>query len=71
MLDKNAFKSVLAGHGDSQEDLALELGMSPSTLSAKINGKQDFKRHEIESIAKRYKLSIQDAGRIFFTDIVA
>ena len=71
MLDKNAFKAAIVGHGDRQEDLAQALGMSPATLSAKINGTQDFRRHEIERIATRYNLTIQEAGRIFFTDIVA
>lgn len=65
-MNKNELKSVMAKYGDRQEDLASALGMSPSALSARINGNTPFTQPEIEAIAIRYKLSAEDIQRIFF-----
>ena len=68
---KQELKAVMARYGDRQEDLAAVLGISPPTLSDKINGKTDFWRAEIEVIALRYNLTADDIMRIFFVKIVA
>lgn len=63
-------KACIMKNGDRQESLAKAIGMHPSRLSAKINGKAAFKQPEIESIAIRYKLTADDIQRIFFTQTV-
>lgn len=68
---KQELKAVMARYGDRQEDLAEALGISPPTLSDKINGKVDFWRAEVEVIALRYNLTAEDIRRIFFTRVVA
>ncbi|MBR5678019.1 MAG: helix-turn-helix transcriptional regulator [Paludibacteraceae bacterium] len=72
MLNKNEFKSIMAKHGDRQEDIALAIGMSPATLSSILNGgRREFRRNEIELMAIRYNLTGEDLRRIFFTNVVA
>lgn len=68
---KQELKAALARYGDTQADLAAYLGISKRALSDKINGKADFWRSEIEKIALRYKLTLEDLQRIFFTKLVA
>lgn len=70
-MNKQELRAAMARYGDRQEDLAGALGMSPPTLSDKINGKVDFWRAEIEIIALRYKLTAEDIIRIFFTNVFA
>lgn len=70
MFDKNELRSVMAKHGDRQEDLANTLGLTPSGLSVKINGGVDFRRNEIEMIILRYSLKPEDVQRIFFANNV-
>lgn len=71
MVSKPELKAVMALHGDRQEDLAAAMKISPTTLSAKINGDVEFKGNEIEFIAVRYTLNAEDLRRIFFTQTVA
>ena len=71
MLDKNEFRAIIARHGENQGDVALAIGMSPVTLSAKLNGNQEFKRCEIELMALRYNMTAEDVRRIFFTEVSA
>ena len=71
MFDRNEMKAVIALKGDRQEDLADALGIPPSALSARIKGKIEFRRNEIETIILRYKLTPQDIQRIFFAKTVS
>lgn len=71
MFVKQELKSVLAKYDDRQEDLANALGITPALLSARINGKIEFRRNEIELIITRYKLSQDDVRRIFFAPDVS
>lgn len=71
MIDKNEFRSVIAKSGDTQGDVALAIGMSPTTLSAKLNGTLEFRRSEIELVALRYNLTAEDIRRIFFNQVGA
>ena len=68
---KQELRAVMIRNGDRQEDLAKALGISPTALSAKINGKRVFTQPEIEKIALRYNLTAQEIQRIFFTHTVA
>lgn len=69
MTDKKELKAVMVRFGDRQEDLATVLGISPQTLSAKINGDRDFTQGEIGLIAMHYSLSAMDIVRIFLPSL--
>lgn len=72
MLNRNEFKAMLARNGDRQEDAALAIGMSAQTMSSIVTGgRREFRRGEIELLALRYNLTIEDVRRIFFTEIGA
>ena len=64
-------KYIAARYGDTMQDLADALGIFPTTLSRKVNGKDEFKLREIRQIIERYSLTPEDVMRIFFTDEVA
>lgn len=67
-MNKNELLAAMVRNGDRQTDLASALGISRSTLSAKINEKNGsaFNQHEIKTIRLRYKLSDEDVCKIFF-----
>lgn len=65
-MNKNAFKSVMVLHGDDQKTVADALGISPQTVSDKLNGVTDFKQSEIQALAERYKLTPAQVDEIFF-----
>lgn len=56
-------KSVIVGAGYNISSLASAIGMGREILSARINGKTDFSRHEMTDIAKVLNKKPQD---IFF-----
>ena len=66
MLDKSLLKSIIALNGDTQGDLANALGISETSLSSKLNGKQPFKSNEIYKIKKLYSLTPNQIDTIFF-----
>ena len=61
------FKGWLRSNGLTYYDIAVLLGLSVATVSAKINGKSDFLLSEIQIIKKEYNLD----SDIFFTENVA
>lgn len=66
-MNSNILKSIIKLNEDTQEELAEYLGITNSTLSFKINGKNDFLRSEIQLIKQRYKLTPQEIDQIFFS----
>lgn len=60
-------KSVIVGAGYNITSLAAAIGMGREILSARINGKTDFSRHEMNDIAKVLNKKPQD---IFFANQV-
>ena len=64
-------KGTMARNNDTQEKLAEALNMQVSGLNARINGKIEFRRNEINQIRKRYNLSAKDTIDIFFNDDVS
>lgn len=72
-VNKCLLKSHLARLGDTQADLAEEMGISLSRLNAKINetGGAEFTQTEISFIAKRYGLTAKETMRIFFDNKVS
>jgi hypothetical protein len=52
--------------GDRDCNLAELLGIAPASMSARINGKIDFSRTEIQKIIQHYNLKSDEAHEIFF-----
>lgn len=50
MVDKNLLRGAIARAGMTQEKLALAIGISQNTLSAKILGRSFFDTDEIDRI---------------------
>lgn len=50
--DTRRIKAAIVGAGHSLASVADALGMSRATLSAKVNGRSDFSRSEMEAIAR-------------------
>lgn len=65
-MDKTALRAKMIINNDTGITLAKSLGISETTLSAKLNGKAEFTRGEIEKIKLRYKLSAEEIDNIFF-----
>lgn len=61
-------KSQMVRHGDNQKDLAEVLGVTPTTMSMKLQGKAPFKLHEANLIAERYGLDDEQVRLIFFDE---
>lgn len=59
-------KVAMKRNEDTQEKLAEVLGLQISGVSARINGKTDFRAKEIAKIKDRYKLSAEELVKIFF-----
>ncbi len=65
MTNTRQLKSVLTLRGMTQIDLANKMGVSPVTLSNKINNKIEFKASEIRKIADILGLDNLDIMAIF------
>lgn len=61
-------KSIMILKSDTVQALALSLGVNRQNISAKLNGKRDFKQSEINSIISRYELSDPQIRAVFFDD---
>ena len=60
-------KSVMVLYGDTIQDLAKFLVITPQSVSAKINERgTEFKQGEIAAIKERYNLSADQVEAIFF-----
>lgn len=71
MVNVNELRAARVRCGFTQKNLAQEIGISPSKLSMKENGRAKFTVNDIGNIAKVLKLTSDDIARIFFADIVA
>lgn len=67
-MDMNLLRYFMGLHGDNQSTLAAAIGLSQSALSARMNGKTDFRKNEMETIRKRYDLDAENIQRIFFAN---
>lgn len=70
-MNGTSLKSVMVKHNDTQEKLAEVLDLPVSGLNARINGKIDFRRSEINAIRRRYGLSPEETISIFFEEEVS
>ena len=66
-MNSDLLKGKIRENGDTQEKLAVAIGISCSNLSDKINGKSSFRQNEIILIKERYSLTADDVDRIFFS----
>jgi len=71
MVNINELRAARVRCGFTQKTLAQEIGISPSKLSMKENGRTRFTANDISSIAKALHLTMDDIAKIFFTDLVA
>lgn len=67
-MNKRMLHSKMKLFGDTNASLATYIGISPSRLSAKINGYKDaeFTQSEMDAIRNRYLLSDTEFTSIFF-----
>ena len=56
---------------DTQSSLSEAMGMPQSALSARINGKIEFRQNEINFIRRRWNLTDEETVDIFFSDEVS
>lgn len=56
--------------GITQETLAEKIGISPGSMSAKLNNKTFFKQREIIEICAELGLLVSEIGVYFFTQRV-
>ena len=69
LLNKNILESQMKLHGDTGGRLAEYLGVSGTTFSHKLNGKNtEFTQSEIAKIVARYNLSAEVIVSIFFKE---
>lgn len=66
-MNKPLLESKMKLFGDNQADLASALDISLSRLNAKINGKADFTKAEMEKIKFRYNMNLVEFDMCFFT----
>lgn len=66
-MNSNNMKAAMAKNDDTQEKLAEYLGMQVSGINARINGKIEFRRSEINAIRERYHLTAEETIEIFFS----
>ena len=70
-MNSNLLKAMIIKNGDTQEKLAVAMGLPTSALNMRINGKIEFRRNEIIFIKQRYDLSSDEVDSIFFSEIVS
>lgn len=70
-MNSNNLKAAMKLHDDTQEQLAEFLGLQVSGINARINGKIEFRRSEINLIRERYGLSPEETMKIFFDENVS
>lgn len=65
-MNSSKLKAKIVENDDTQAQLAAAIGISPSNLNDKINGKVSFRQDEIAAIRNRYHLSAVEVDSIFF-----
>ena len=72
-MNKEEFKAEMCRNGDTQSTLAKAMGISRTSLNAKINERNDasFTQPEIAFIRSRYNLTSERIDIIFFSTYVS
>lgn len=67
MYDYNKLLGRAKECGITMEEMASEIGLNPSTLSAKLNNKREFKQSEMLSICILLHIDVESIDEYFFT----
>ena len=70
-MNKRLFRAKMVENNDNQSTIAEALDLPQSAVSARINGKTEFRQKEINVLRIRWKLSDKDTVDIFFTDEIS
>ena len=68
MTDAKLFRSVMALNGQNQNDVAELLGITPVSVSRKLNGESNFTQEEIMKLASTWELTGELMVDIFFKE---
>ena len=68
MTDAKRFRSVMALNGQNQNDGAELLGITPVSVSRKLNGESHFTQDEIMKLASAWELTGELMVDIFFKE---
>ena len=68
MIDYTKLNSKIKGSGLKQNMIASQIGITPKTLSAKLNGKSDFTISQAEHLSKILHLTSNEMSHIFFSE---
>lgn len=68
-MDAVLFKYFMGRYGDTLQTLADALNIHKTTLSGKINGRDEFKQGEMTVIIDRYNLTPDETMNVFFSDV--
>lgn len=63
----NKLRAKIVEKGKTQKQIAIEIGISPMSLSRKLTGKREFRLSEIISLCKC--LDIDDPREIFLPEL--
>lgn len=68
-MNKQKLVGIMHGKGDTQETLAIAIGISLQRFNAKINetGGAEFTQGEIQCIKERYTLTPEEVDEIFLS----
>lgn len=67
IFDLNKLKGLMREKGLTQEDIAKELNIAPSTFNLKVNGNAYFSQDEIFAISNILNISDNEYKEYFFT----
>ena len=67
-MNTKMLKSRMVLASETLAELSAVVGVTPGTLSNKINGKAEFTQREIAAIAQHYSLNAEQIKDIFFCD---
>ena len=70
-MNKELFVKFMKRNNDTQTSLAEAMGMTQSAINARINGKIEFRKNEINFIRKRWNLTDHETVEIFFIEVVS
>lgn len=66
-MNYNKLKGLMKEKNITQNQLAREIGLCPTSLNRKLNGKRDFTISEINSIALYFNI-FDDIQKYFFSE---
>lgn len=69
-IDYSKLLGKIKEKGFTQETLAKTIGITPGSMSEKLNNKANFKQKEIILICQALDISISEIGEYFFTQKV-